>query len=86
MYNVHFNNAGVNQRLTAEQVPGAPMTFYLKTSCGRYLSYPDNCEQHIVDTWPLAGENQAFEFVHTGSGMAGEYYIVAIGRGTCPYR
>ncbi|CUI14504.1 glycosyltransferase family 43, putative [Bodo saltans] len=81
-----WDGAGIDQDFTLESVPGATaLTFYLKASCGQYLSYPGPCDQHEVNMWPYAGINQEFTFVPTGSGNPGEYFIVAQGRASCPY-
>jgi hypothetical protein len=78
-----WNAAGINQQFTFEAVPGTSDTFYLKTSCGRYVSYPGDCTQDKVDTWPDAGVNQAFRFSPSSTDGAYEYFIEALGRDNC---
>eukprot|EP01121_Diplochlamys_sp_Union-15-3_P008561 TRINITY_DN227_c0_g1_i1.p1 TRINITY_DN227_c0_g1~~TRINITY_DN227_c0_g1_i1.p1 ORF type:complete len:495 (+),score=57.81 TRINITY_DN227_c0_g1_i1:73-1557(+) len=81
-----WSGAGINQQFTFVQVPGTTDTFYLKTSCGRYVSYPGDCSQDKIDTWPEAGVNQAFRFSPSNSGGAFEYFIEALGRQNCPLK
>lgn len=78
-----WNAAGINQEWTLEDAGGG--NFYLLTSCGHYLSYPGDCTEHVIDTWPQAGVNQAFKFV-VGDNTQFEYYLQAVGREACPFQ
>ena len=85
-----WDAAGINQQWTFAAVPGAASgVFYLKTSCGQYLSYPGDCDSHTVDTWPQAGVNQQFSLTaapqSSGSSQY-QYFITAVGRSGCSYR
>lgn len=80
-----WNGAGINQQVTLEPTSYGDSTFFLKLSCGKYLSYPGDCNQHKVDTWGQAGINQAFRFVPSGSGPF-EYFLEAYGRQNCPFK
>lgn len=75
--------AGKNQEWTLENAGNG--LYYLKTSCGSYLSYPSDCNQKIVDLWPAAGVNQAFRLI-VGDNQQFEYYLEATGRSQCQYR
>lgn len=57
----------------------------MKNGCGQYLSYPGDCNSHIVDTWAQAGVNQAFKFISDGASNY-EFYIEAVGRQNCDYK
>lgn len=78
-----WNAAGINQEWTLEDAGGG--NFYLLTSCGHYLSYPGDCTEHVIDTWPLAGVNQVFKFV-VGDNTQFEYYLQAVEREACPFQ
>lgn len=79
-----WKGAGKNQEFTLEYA-GDDNLFYLKTSCGAYLSYPNDCNENIIDLWPQAGVNQAFRLV-VGNNQQFEYYIEATGRSHCDKR
>eukprot|EP01031_Cornospumella_fuschlensis_P043869 gene43869-53641_t len=80
-----WNAAGVNQQWSFIST-GEADTFYLKASCGKYLSYPDDCSNtKTIDLWSQAGVNQKFRFVKGNNG-AFDYYIEAVGRSNCEYR
>jgi hypothetical protein len=79
-----WKGAGKNQEFTLESAGDG--LFYLKASCGSYLSYSDDCNvKNVVDLWPQAGVNQAFRLV-VGNNAQFEYYIEAVGRSQCDYR
>lgn len=78
-----WNAAGINQEFTLLNAGNG--NFYLKTSCGKYLSYPGDCNSHILDLWSEAGINQQFKLV-TGDNTQFEYYLEAVGRGNCDYK
>lgn len=75
-----WNAAGGNEQFTLEAVSAD--TFYLKTSCGRYLSYPSDCSSATVDTWAEAGINQQFRIYQADSPQF-QFYLQAVGRSTC---
>lgn len=75
--------AGANQEWTLVDAGGG--SFYLKTSCGRYLSYAGDCDNHVLDLWSEAGINQKFNFVK-GDNDDFEWYLEAVGRSSCAYR
>lgn len=76
--------AGKNQEFTLESA--GEDVFYLKASCGSYLSYPADCNQNdVIDLWPQAGINQQFRLV-VGDNQQFEYYIEAVGRSQCERR
>lgn len=79
-----WNGAGGNQQFKLIST-GTNSTFFLKTSCGKYLSYPSDCSIHSIDTWPQAGINQEFRFTPTNVGPF-EYYISAVGREKCQFQ
>ncbi len=81
-----WNAAGVNQRFLFISTGDGDDTFYLKSSCGTYLSYPDDCSNtKTIDFWAQAGINQKFRFVK-GNNVQYEYYIEAVGRSQCASR
>ncbi|CAM9838230.1 unnamed protein product [Ectocarpus fasciculatus] len=75
--------AGGNQEWTLQDAGGG--SFYLKTSCGKYLSYSGDCDAHVLDLWAEAGGNQKFNFVKGNNGDF-EWYLEAAGRASCAYR
>lgn len=78
-----YNSVGVNQEWTL--LDAGNSTFFLRSSCGSYLSYSGDCNVAVLDQWPQAGVNQAFRFlVHDNTQF--QYYIEAVGRGSCAYR
>lgn len=80
-----WNAVGGNQFWTFIST-GEPDTFYLRTSCGRYLSYPGDCaDTKTIDLWSEAGINQKFRFIR-GNNDQFNYYIEAVGRSQCAYR
>ena len=78
-----WNAAGVNQQWTLVST-GEDNTYYLRSSCGQYLSYSGDCNSHVVDMWPEAGINQKFRLVAGYSQF--EYFLEAIGRSSCEFR
>jgi len=75
-----WNQAGTNQQFTF--IDAGNGNFYLKTSCGAYLSYSGDCSSSVVDLWPYAGINQQFHFF-VGDNTNFELYIEAVGRSSC---
>ncbi len=78
-----WNAAGSNQEWTF--IDAGDNKFYLKSSCGSYLSYASDCNNHVVDMWGAAGVNQQFRFVADGV-KPFEYYIEAVGRSSCAFK
>lgn len=78
-----WNAAGGSQEWTLHDAGDG--NFYLKSSCGSYLSYPGDCSSHVLDMWPEAGINQKFKFI-VGDNTQFEYYIEAVGRSSCDYK
>lgn len=74
-----YNAVGVNQEWTFSKVSDDGI-FHLKSSCGKYLSYPSDCSLTGVDMWSEAGINQEFRFVGSSSGNGFDYFIEAVGR------
>jgi hypothetical protein len=54
--------------------------FYIKASCGKYLSYSSDCSSNIIDLWPDAGINQKFNIIPTGGNVLRRplYYLEAV--------
>jgi arabinan endo-1,5-alpha-L-arabinosidase len=81
-----WNAVGGNQHWQFLSTGDADGSFYLKTSCGRYLSYTSDCnDKTTIDLWSGAGINQKFRFI-VGDNTQFEYYIEAVGRSQCAYR
>lgn len=78
-----WKGAGINQEWTL--IDAGDGLFYLRSSCGSYLSYPGDCNSHALDMWPEAGVNQKFRFV-VNDNTGFEYYLEAVGRQSCEYR
>lgn len=78
-----WSATGPNQEWTL--IDSGRGTFFLRSSCGQYLSYSSDCSSHIVDMWPEAGINQEFMFV-VGDNSQFEYYLESAGRSSCDYR
>ncbi len=77
-----WSGAGVNQQW--QFIDAGDGTFYLKSNCGRYLSYTSDCnDKKTIDLWSGAGINQKFRFVAVGQF---QYHIEAVGRSQCDYR
>lgn len=76
-----WSGAGGNQEL--QLLDAGDGTFYLKMSCGYYVSYTNHCENPVVDSWKQAGANQKFRIV-----LAGDFRVQfeALGRSHCPAR
>jgi hypothetical protein len=72
-----WNAAGANQEWTL--VDAGNGNFYLKASCGGYLSVASDCANPVVDIWSQAGINQQFRFISEGNSKF-EVYIEAVGR------
>jgi len=73
--------------ISKEVVPA--INFYVKLSSGSYLSYSAVCGAMSIDSWPEAGDNQAFairavdnKVANTGFGWS----LEAVGRAKCPDR
>lgn len=78
-----WNAVGKNQWWT---LISSGDSFYLKSSCGKYLSYPGDCSNtKTIDLWSEAGINQKFRFIK-GNNDQFNYYIEAVGREQCEYR
>ena len=83
-----YDSVGVNQEFLLLPRDAGNLTFYLRLSCGKYLSVAGACSNTVVDTWPEAGVNQAFRFV-SGSSAADlpfQWAIEAVGRASCARR
>lgn len=78
-----YHTVGINQEWTL--IDAGNSSFYLKSSCGGYLSYSGDCSSSVVDQWSQAGVNQAFRFL-TEDNTQFQYYIEAIGRSGCSQR
>ena len=85
---------GVNQTTSVTLTPasesGANSTFFIRFSCGRYLSYAGpGCADMHVDSWHRVGVNQAFRFSVVGKEKANNvagWSIEAVGRPQCLHR
>ena len=74
---------------TSKEVVPA-INFYVKLSSGSYLSYASSCGTMSIDSWPQAGENQAFTIRAVDNRVAntgfGGWSLEAVGRAKCPDR
>jgi GH43 family beta-xylosidase len=81
-----WNAAGGNQYWTLISTGDSDGSFYVRATCGAYLSYTSNCDdKSTIDLWPQAGINQKFRFVKGNNGQF-EYYMEAVGRAQCAYK
>lgn len=81
-----WNAAGGNQHWQFISTGDSDGSFYLKTGCGRFLSYSGDCnDKSTIDLWSQAGINQKFRLV-VGDNTQFEYYLEAVGRSQCGYR
>lgn len=78
-----WKGAGGNQEWTLEDAGGGG--FYLRSNCGKYLSYAGDCSNHVLDMWADAGVNQKFLFTK-GDNDDFTWYLEAAGRAGCDYR
>ena len=47
-----YDSVGVNQEFLLLPRDAGNLTFYLRLSCGKYLSVAGACSNTVVDTWP----------------------------------
>jgi hypothetical protein len=81
-----YNAVGRNQYWQFISTGDSDGSFYMKTSCGAYLSYTSECRDHsTLDLWHEAGINQKFRFL-VNDNTQFTYYIEAVGRSSCSYR
>ena len=82
-----YNSVGANQEFWLSPAPEGNQTFYLRLSCGKYLSVAGACSNTVVETWPQAGINQAFRFVSgSDADLPFKWAIEAVGRASCTKR